>query len=77
MDAEQAIARANQFVRARTGREPIPSAARLTRRAGGAAWSVTYEVGQFFPLDAAHGATIDGPYVIVVDDSTGEASVLG
>jgi hypothetical protein len=78
MKQDQAIAMAKAFVAKHTGVIADPESARLIQRPGiPGYWSIVYAAGLFFPEDAAKGAVIDGPYVVRVDDVTGEVSVLG
>ena len=78
MNQDQAVAKAKSFVAKHTGVNADPESARLIQRPGMPGyWSVVYAAKLFFPTDAAKGATIDGPYVVRVDDVTGEVSVLG
>lgn len=77
MNQLEAIEQARTFVLKHTGVNASPGSARLIERPGiPSYWSIVYAAELFFPKDAAKGATVDGPYVIHVDNATGEVSVL-
>jgi hypothetical protein len=78
MNQVEAIGKAKAFVSEHTGVDADPRSASLIRRSGlPSYWSIVYPAELFFPKDAAKGARVDGPYVIHVDDTSGEVSVLG
>ena len=78
MNQIEAIGRATAFVLENIGVEADPDSARLVDRPGGRRyWSVVYKPEALQPSEAARGATIDGPYVLRVDDASGVVSVLG
>lgn len=78
MNQTEAIKRATAFVLENIGVEADPESARLVDRPGGRRyWSIVYRPEVLLPSEAARGATIDGPYVLRVDDASGEVSVLG
>lgn len=78
MTQADAISKAKEFVLRHVGIEADPASVRLMERRGGARyWSIVYMPEAFFPQEAAIGARIDGPYVLQIDDSSGEVCVLG
>ena len=78
MNQAEAMGRAAAFVIENVGVNAEPESARLIERPGGRRyWSVVYKSEVLSPAEAARGATIDGPYVLRVDDVSGEVSVLG
>ena len=78
MTHAEAIAKARAFVSEHVGVDAEPASARLLERAGRPPyWSVVYMPDVLHPEEAARGVTIDGPYVLHVDDASGEVSVLG
>lgn len=73
-----AIQRASEFTLAAIGRSVAPESATFLEHPDGRRyWSIVYRQEAFRPEDAAAGAVMDGPYVLRVDDSSGEVSVLG
>jgi hypothetical protein len=78
MNKTDAIEKATAFVRQHTGADPEPESATIVERPDGRRyWSVVYRQEAFFPEKAAEGVIMDGPYVLRVDDNSGEVSVLG
>lgn len=78
MTEADAVNYAMDFVKKHTGIVQRPSSVRYIERGGGRRyWSVTYMPDVFFAAEAASGSTIDGPYVLHVDDKTGQVVVLG
>jgi hypothetical protein len=78
MNREEAISKARAFVLEHIGVEAEAASARLLTRAGVPPyWAVVYMPDVICPADANRGAVIDGPYVLRVDDASGEVSVLG
>jgi hypothetical protein len=78
MTQGEAITRARAFVSEHVGVDADPASARLMERAGKPPyWSIVYMPDVLHPEEADRGVTIDGPYVLHVDDATGEVSVLG
>jgi len=78
MTQVEAITRARAFVSEHVGVNADPASARLMERAGKPPyWSIVYMPDVLHAEEADSGVTIDGPYVLYVDDATGEDSVLG
>jgi len=78
MTRAEAIVKARAFVSEHVGVDVEPASARLLERAGRPPyWSIVYMPDVLHPEEAARGVTIDGPYVLHVDDATGTVSVLG
>jgi hypothetical protein len=77
MTREEAVAAANKWVREKNGVAAIPFGADLIEKRGRRRWSVAYDTAQFFHTHSQKPAVVDGPYIVVVDDATGEVSVLG
>jgi hypothetical protein len=80
MTREQAITRANEWVAATNGACVVPAAAELSELAGARRWKVWYDTAALMRAcgeDLPAGTVVDGPYIVVVDDTTAEVSVLG
>lgn len=78
MNREQAITRAKAFVLQHVGVDAEPASARLLERPGELPyWSIVFMPDVLHPEETARGEVIDGPYVLHVDDVSGEVSVLG
>lgn len=74
MTQADAIRRAAEFI----GKSVKPESATFyDRHDGRRYWSIVYRMEAFLPDEEAKGVCIDGPYVLHVDDVTGEVSVLG
>ena len=76
MNIMNAILKGNEYVLDSTGAHANPTFARRTKSAdGGIEWWLSYEINIFgapTPANSADG----GEYIVVVDDSTGTASVF-
>ncbi|HRX86693.1 MAG TPA: hypothetical protein P5572_16840 [Phycisphaerae bacterium] len=78
MNRAAAIQKASEFLSSAWGKNAEPESATLIERADGRRyWSIVYRQEAFFPEKAAAGVVIDGPYVLNVDDASGEVSVVG
>jgi|GEM_PF-2608232 len=78
MTRVEAITRARAFVSEHVGVDADPASARFMERARKPSyWSIVYMPDVLHPEEAESGVTIDGPYILHVDDATGEVSVLG
>jgi hypothetical protein len=78
MTQMEAIAKARLFMSEHVGVDAEPASVRLLERAGRPRyWSIVYMPEALHPEEAARGVTIDGPYVLHVDDASGAVSVLG
>ncbi|TWT65162.1 hypothetical protein Pla123a_49260 [Posidoniimonas polymericola] len=78
MNQADAIQKASEFTLKAMGRSVEPESATIVERPDGRRyWSIAYRQEAFLPDEAAAGAVMDGPYVLRVDDASGEVSVLG
>ncbi len=80
MTREQAIACANNWVSEHNGACIPPAAAEVSEATGVRRWKVVYDTAALMRArgaDLPFGTVVDGPYVVVVDDTTAEVSVLG
>lgn len=78
MNEAEAVQFAMAFVEKHLGKEAYPDSVRFRESGNGCDyWSVVYMPERFFAKEAASGATIDGPYVLHVDDMTGDVKVIG
>jgi hypothetical protein len=78
MNQADAVQRASKFTLEAMGKSEKPESVTIVERPDGRRyWSIVYRQDVFFPEEAAAGAVMDGPYVLRVDDATGEVSVLG
>lgn len=75
MNKFDAIKKATEFLRQHTGVTPEPESAAIIKRPDRRYWSVVYRQEAFFPEKTADGVIMDGPYVLRVDDNTGDVVV--
>ena len=73
-----AIRKAAEFTLVAMGKTAEPESAIFVERPDGRRyWSIVYRQEAFHPEETAAGVVMDGPYVLRVDDASGEVSVLG
>lgn len=78
MNQVEAIKKAAEFTLEAMGKSAEPESIGFVERPDGRRyWSIVYRQEAFHPEEAAAGAVMDGPYVLRVDDTSGEVSVLG
>lgn len=77
MNQSEVIKKVRAFVSEHTDVDADPEVAELVTRPGTPPyWWISYPAALFFPKEAAAGCTIDGPYILSVDDESGEITVL-
>ncbi len=77
MNIIEVVQKANAFVFQKTGVTGDPNFVRLAERAGRPAWWVSYSAELFFPPNLSGNTIVDGgEYVVIVDVSSGDVSLL-
>jgi hypothetical protein len=78
MTQAEAVEKASAFLLLHMGRSPEPLSITLSGIGSGPRrWNAVYRQESFLPEEANRGVIMDGPYVLRIDDATGEVSVQG
>ena len=78
MNESEARAKARAVIFAKTGVNTDPDSTVFKNIGGRRAWKAFYGPQHFYPEIVAEGGVVDGgEYIVIVDDRTGQASVLG